>query len=78
MTSMPRTRAGHTVATCHYAANRDLGALQKLGGWKSVKMVMRYAHVNVGELAHTIEKLPSKGAVGTDLTQRDCATGKIA
>jgi integrase len=48
----------HTWATCHYAANRDFGALQRLGGWKSSRMVMRYAHVNVGELAHTIDKLP--------------------
>ena len=42
----------HTWATWHYAANRDLGALMKLGGWKSERMVMRYAHVNVAELAH--------------------------
>jgi integrase len=48
----------HTWATWHYAANRDLGALQKLGGWKSIRMVLRYAHVNVGELAHTIDRLP--------------------
>lgn len=48
----------HTWATWHYAANRDLGALRSLGGWKSVRMVMRYAHVNVSELAHTIDKLP--------------------
>ena len=48
----------HTWATWHYQANRDLGALRELGGWKSVKMVMRYAHVNVGELAHTIDRLP--------------------
>jgi integrase len=48
----------HTWATWHYAANRDLGALQRLGGWKSVRMVMRYAHVNVSELAHTIDNLP--------------------
>jgi integrase len=48
----------HTWATWHYAANRDLGALQRLGGWKSIRMVMRYAHVNVGELSHTIERLP--------------------
>ncbi len=27
------------------AANRNLGALQRLGGWKSIRMVMRYAHV---------------------------------
>lgn len=48
----------HTWATWHYAANRDLGALQRLGGWKSVRMVMRYAHVNVAELADTIDRLP--------------------
>jgi integrase len=33
----------HTWATWHYAKNRDLGALMKLGGWKSTAMVMRYA-----------------------------------
>jgi integrase len=48
----------HTWATWHYQANRDLGALQRLGGWKSVRMVMRYAHVNVAELSHTINALP--------------------
>jgi len=48
----------HTWATWHYAHNRDLGGLMKLGGWKSERMVMRYAHVNVGELQHTIDKLP--------------------
>lgn len=48
----------HTWATWHYAKNRDLGALMKLGGWKSERMVMRYAHVNVGELQHTIDNLP--------------------
>jgi integrase len=48
----------HTWATWHYAENRDLGSLMRLGGWKSERMVMRYAHVNVGELQHTINKLP--------------------
>ncbi|MBR0691593.1 site-specific integrase [Bradyrhizobium lablabi] len=48
----------HTWATWHYQENRDLGALMRLGGWKSERMVMRYAHVNVGELAHTIDRLP--------------------
>lgn len=47
----------HTWATWHYQANRDLGALQKLGGWKTLSMVMRYAHTNVDELSHTIERL---------------------
>ena len=40
----------------------------KLGGWKSERMVMRYAHVNVGELQHTINKLPG-GNLG-DYTKR--------
>jgi integrase len=48
----------HTWASWHYQANRDLGALQRLGGWKSVRMVMRYAHTNVAELGHTINALP--------------------
>ncbi len=48
----------HTWATWHYRANHDLGALQKLGGWKSLSMVMRYAHTNVAEHAHTINRLP--------------------
>lgn len=47
----------HTWATWHYQVNRDLGALQKLGGWKTLSMVMRYAHTNVDELAGTIERL---------------------
>lgn len=47
----------HTWATWHYRANRDLGALMKLGGWKTMKMVMRYAHTNVAELEHTIARL---------------------
>jgi integrase len=44
----------HTWATWHYAANRDLIALMKLGGWKSERMVLRYAHVNVAQLAPSI------------------------
>lgn len=47
----------HTWATWHYIANRDLSALMHLGGWKTMSMVMRYTHVNVEELASTIERL---------------------
>ncbi|MGO9686166.1 MAG: tyrosine-type recombinase/integrase [Beijerinckiaceae bacterium] len=60
----------HTWATWHYAANRDLGALMKLGGWKSIAMVMRYAHVNVGELKHTIDRLPG-GNLGDLLPRKE-------
>lgn len=48
----------HTWATWHYQANRDLLALKALGGWKTERMVFRYAHVNTGEHAHTIDALP--------------------
>jgi integrase len=48
----------HTWATWHYQANRDLGALQRLGGWKTVRMVLRYAHTNVSELSNSINALP--------------------
>ena len=51
----------HTWATWHYAKNRDLRGLQKLGGWKSIELVERYAHVNVDELRHTIDALPWAG-----------------
>jgi integrase len=63
----------HTWATWHYAANRDLGALMRLGGWKSTAMVMRYAHANVAELGRTIDQLPGGKAGDTYI-----AGGKIA
>jgi integrase len=47
----------HTWATWHYQTNRDLGALQKLGGWKTQSMVLRYAHTNVAELDQTIDRM---------------------
>ncbi|MDP3370958.1 MAG: tyrosine-type recombinase/integrase, partial [Brevundimonas sp.] len=50
----------HTWATWHYRENRDLTALMKLGGWKSVAMVMRYAHVNTSELAGSIATIWGK------------------
>lgn len=47
----------HTWATWHYAANRDIIALMKLGGWKSEAMVLRYAHVNVDNLAASVTRI---------------------
>ena len=48
----------HTWATWHYAANRDLVALMDLGGWKSERMVLRYAHMNVAHREQSITALP--------------------
>lgn len=47
----------HTWATWHYAANRDLGALMALGGWRTIAMVMRYAHINVSNLAPGVMRI---------------------
>jgi integrase len=48
----------HTWATWHYWANRNLGAIERLGGLKTDRMVLRYAHTNVDEHKHTIDRLP--------------------
>jgi hypothetical protein len=32
--------------------------LRELSGWKSVRMALRYAHVNVDEPRHSIDRLP--------------------
>jgi integrase len=58
----------HTFATWHYANNRDLTALMRLGGWKDIKSVIRYMHVNVDELRSTIDRLPG-GNLGDTKTR---------
>ena len=59
----------HTWATWHYAANRDVSALMRLGGWKTVSMVMRYVHTNVDEHRHTIDRLPG-GVLGDSVVSK--------
>jgi integrase len=54
----------HTWATWHYMANRDLNMLMRLGGWKSERMVLRYAHVNVEHAAPSIAALPDLDDAG--------------
>lgn len=48
----------HTWATWFYQEHGDLLRLMKLGGWKSMKMVERYAHVNSEHDAPAINSLP--------------------
>lgn len=48
----------HTWATWYYAEHRDLIGLKRLGGWKSERMVLRYAHINVADLAGSVAALP--------------------
>lgn len=46
----------HTWASWHYAVHRDLLALKVEGGWSSIKLVERYAHLlptgHVAEIRH--------------------------
>lgn len=49
----------HTWATWHYQQHRDLLKLKQAGGWKSMRMVERYAHINSEAMRHEIEALPS-------------------
>jgi integrase len=63
----------HTWATWHYMANRDIGALMTLGGWKSPAMVFRYTHINTAHLA------PSQALLwGIDGEQGAAASAKAA
>lgn len=52
----------HTWASWYYAQTRDLLGLMRLGGWKTQAMVMRYAHVNVEDLAGSISKISGEFA----------------
>ncbi len=61
----------HTWATWHYAANRDVFGLMRLGGWKSEKMVARYAHTNPDDLAPSIGLLWGNSRGHPDHTQEN-------
>ncbi|MDB5432300.1 MAG: Integrase protein [Caulobacter sp.] len=61
----------HTWASWHYSENRDVFALMALGGWKSEKMVMRYAHLNQDHLAPSIDRIWGKnGGVAFDAAEK--------
>lgn len=64
----------HTWATWHYAANRDLLKLMVLGGWKTISMVQRYAHVNTDHLAASI--LALHGDIPGTLSADDVKTAR--
>ncbi len=47
----------HTWASWHVQAGTPLHVLQELGGWESVEMVRRYAHLSSDHLADYVDKL---------------------
>ena len=59
----------HTWASWHYALNRDLLALKIEGGWSSVALVERYAHLLPAGHEEAIRQFLGWHQAGTDLGQ---------
>jgi len=55
----------HTWASWHVQAGTPLHALQELGGWESVEMVRRYAHLAPEHLAPHAERIVLRHKSGT-------------
>lgn len=51
----------HTWASWHAQAGTPMFALQQLGGWKSPRMLQRYAHLGAHHLAAYAEKMSESG-----------------
>lgn len=68
----------HTFASWHYARNRDLLALKMLGGWQSLAMVERYAHVNADDLLAQIEMLPWENSGNGETESQEMERKSIA
>jgi integrase len=47
----------HTWASWHVQAGTPLHVLQELGGWESVEMLRRYAHLSTDHLATYVERM---------------------
>lgn len=48
----------HSWASWLFSQTRDIRVLMELGGWKSERMVLRYAHTNSEHLQSAIDTLP--------------------
>ena len=53
----------HTFASRLVAAGVDLRTAQELGGWRTLSMVKRYAHLSPGHLVAAVEKIVAAPAV---------------
>ena len=53
----------HTFASRLVAVGVDLRTVQELGGWKTLSMVQRYAHLSPDHLAAAVEKIVAVPAV---------------
>ena len=55
----------HTWASWHVQAGTPLHVLQELGGWESVEMVRRYAHLSSAHLAEYVDRMAQYRAADT-------------
>lgn len=60
----------HTWASWHVQAGTPLFVLQELGGWESVEMVRRYAHLAADHLAPFADRLSALSAPASEFTAR--------
>jgi integrase len=65
----------HTWASWHVQAGTPLNVLQELGGWESVEMVRRYAHLSSEHLAEYVDRLSTLHVVRDESDSYDLATG---
>jgi site-specific recombinase XerD len=52
----------HTFASRLAMAGADLLTIRQVGGWKTLAMVQRYAHLTPNRLHEAVERLVSNGA----------------
>jgi integrase len=64
----------HSWASWHVQAGTPLHVLQELGGWESVEMVRRYAHLSSDHLAEYVDRMSGR----PKLVKEDDAAGKVA
>ena len=56
----------HTWASWHVQAGTPLYVLQELGGWESVEMVRKYAHLSTAHLVGFVDRLSGIELVGKE------------
>lgn len=61
----------HTWASWHIQAGTRIEELKELGGWASLEMVQRYAHLSADHLRDAAERIVRPNDFGTKLVQSD-------
>jgi integrase len=67
----------HTWASWHVQAGTPMNVLKELGGWASMEMVLRYAHLGADHLAEHAARIsgPRVVTIGTNLSQSKKKSG---